>query len=259
MTDGAAGTGAAGAADITGLLRMADLAEQADVSPATVKHYLREGLLGPDGPTDGDGGDQPRIVRTSRNMAYYPPEFVERIRLIKRLQEERFLPLRAIRDLLEGGLDRARDLVGRRDEIVEHALSRSDAIALTPRDALVERTGVPESALDKFAELRVIGDGSAGYDPDEVLIIEAFMRFRSTGFGEELGFTVYDALRYVEALEPLVREEAQTFLHRMVDRDVTPERAVELMLAAADPLRDLVGAIHGHVLRRELVQDRRRT
>ena len=34
-------------------------------------------------------------------MAYYPPEFVERIRLIKQLQEERFMPLRVIRDLLE--------------------------------------------------------------------------------------------------------------------------------------------------------------
>ena len=51
-------------------------------------HYLREGLL-------------PEPVKTSRNMAYYPPEFVERIRLIKQLQEERFMPLRVIRDLLD--------------------------------------------------------------------------------------------------------------------------------------------------------------
>ena len=33
-------------------------------------------------------------------MAYYPPEFVERIQLIKRLQEERFMPLRVIRELI---------------------------------------------------------------------------------------------------------------------------------------------------------------
>ena len=53
-----------------------------------MRHYLREGLL-------------PEPVKTSRNMAYYPPEFVERIRLIKQLQEERFMPLRVIRDLLD--------------------------------------------------------------------------------------------------------------------------------------------------------------
>ena len=55
---------------------------------ATIRHYLREGLL-------------PEPVKTSRNMAYYPPEFVDRIRLIKQLQEERFMPLRVIRELLD--------------------------------------------------------------------------------------------------------------------------------------------------------------
>ena len=69
------------------LLKISELAERADVPVATVRHYLREGLL-------------PEPVKTSKNMAYYPPEFVERIRLIKRLQEERFMPLRVIREVL---------------------------------------------------------------------------------------------------------------------------------------------------------------
>ena len=55
------------------LLRMGELAEASGVPAPTIKHYLREGLL-------------PEPVKTSRNMAYYPPEFVDRIRLIKRLQ-----------------------------------------------------------------------------------------------------------------------------------------------------------------------------
>ena len=71
-----------------GLLRMGELAEASGVPAATIKHYLREGLL-------------PEPVKTSRNMAYYPPEFVERIRLIKQLQEERFMPLRAIKSVLD--------------------------------------------------------------------------------------------------------------------------------------------------------------
>src|SRR6185437_459100 len=72
------------------LLKMSELAERSGVSPGTIRYYLREGLL-------GDGAD---IVRTSRNMAYYPPDYVERIGLIKRLQEERFMPLRVIRGAL---------------------------------------------------------------------------------------------------------------------------------------------------------------
>ena len=71
-------------------LKMSELADASGVSAATIKHYLREGLL----------GDEAGIVRTSRNMAWYPPGYVDRIRLIKRLQEERYLPLRLIKELL---------------------------------------------------------------------------------------------------------------------------------------------------------------
>src|SRR5438093_5342111 len=69
------------------MLKISELAERSDVPVATIRHYLREGLL-------------PEPVKTSRNMAYYPPEFVDRIKLIKQLQEERFMPLRVIRELL---------------------------------------------------------------------------------------------------------------------------------------------------------------
>ena len=75
------------------LLKMSELAERSGVSAGTIRYYLREGLL-------GEGQD---IVRTSRNMAYYPREYVQRIELIKRLQEERFMPLRVIKGALRGG------------------------------------------------------------------------------------------------------------------------------------------------------------
>ena len=78
-----------------GLLKMKELAEASGVSAGTIKHYLREGLL-------------PEPVKTSRNMAYYPPEFVERIKLIKQLQEERFMPLKHIKSMLDEDPERAR-------------------------------------------------------------------------------------------------------------------------------------------------------
>src|SRR5207302_9105317 len=53
------------------LLKMSELAERSGVSAGTIRHYLREGLLG--------GGED--IVRTSRNMAYYPAYYVQRIEL----------------------------------------------------------------------------------------------------------------------------------------------------------------------------------
>ena len=93
-----------------GLLKMSELAERSGVSAGTIKHYLREGLL-------------PEPVKTSRNMAYYPPEFVERIKLIKQLQEERFMPLKHIKAVLDEDPERARALVELEDRILERALA----------------------------------------------------------------------------------------------------------------------------------------
>ncbi|MGE4427859.1 MAG: MerR family transcriptional regulator [Solirubrobacteraceae bacterium] len=233
-----------------GLLKMADLAARAGVSAATVKHYLREGLLEPE-----DG--RPGVVRTSRNMAYYPEGFVERIRLVKRLQEERFMPLRAIRELLAepDGPERARAAAARGDAILDRVLARPEGrqeLKVIDRDALIARTGAPGPLLDKFAELGVLGDGRDGYDPDEARIVDAIMRFRGSGFGVEVGFTAYDVVRYVEVLRPLAREEAATFVHRLADQDLDPDRAADLILGGIDPLRELVGAVHGRLLRREL-------
>ena len=132
-------------------------------------------------------------------MAYYPPDFVERIRLIKRLQEERFMPLRVIRDVL-GRSERAA-LVELEDRILERAPRRSERVS---RAEVRRRYEVPRNVLDRLAELGVLTPDPRGYDPDDVQIIEAIARFRAGGYDEALGFTVYDTLRYREALEPLV-------------------------------------------------------
>jgi DNA-binding transcriptional MerR regulator len=198
-------------------LKMSELAEASGVSAATIKHYLREGLL--------DGGES--VVRTSRNMAYYPPEFVDRIRTIKRLQEERFMPLRVIRGLLA---DADRPRTARRD------------------------VDLPANVLDRLEEIGVLTPTRAGYDPDDVRIIEAIARFRAGGYDESLGFTVYDTVRYREALEPLVREEVEVLLERL--GEVDPGRAVEIVRSGREPLRELIGAMHSKLLLAEL--ERRR-
>ena len=118
----------ASGAGANGLLKMSELAERSGVSAGTIKHYLREGLL----------GSEDQVVRTSRNMAYYPPDFVERIQLIKRLQEERFMPLRVIREVIADDPERAARLIELEDRILERAIeareTRPDLAGEGPRD-----------------------------------------------------------------------------------------------------------------------------
>jgi DNA-binding transcriptional MerR regulator len=232
--------------DVRPGLKMSELATASGVSAGTIKHYLREGLLGT--------GDE--VVRTSRNMAWYPPEFVERIRLIKRLQEERFMPLRLIRDVLADGPERLRALVEVEDRILEAAAASAAASRTrVARDDLLERYDVPANVLDRLAEIGVLTPAPDGYDADDVAIIEAIARFRAGGYDEALGFTVYDTLRYRDALAPLVQEEVGTLLGRLAG-EVEPEHAVEIIASGREPLRELVGAMHSKLLLAEL--ERRR-
>ena len=88
--------------------------------------------------------------------------------------------------------------------------------------------------------------GARGYSPDDVRIIDAIARFRAGGYDERLGFTVYDTLRYVQALEPLVAEEVAVLRDRLADEPA----AVDIVAAGAEPLRDLIGALHSKLLLR---------
>ncbi len=230
-----------------GLLKMSELAEASGVSAGTIKHYLREGLL----------GDQVGVVRTSRNMAYYPPDFVERITLIKRLQEDRFMPLKLIRELIEEDPDRARALVELEDRILEVAVARGEQMARVSRAEVRRRYDLPQEVLDRLAEIGVLTPNTRGYDPDDLAIIDAMSRFRAGGYEERLGFTVFETLRYKEALEPLVQGEVRALLDKLTG-EVEPEEAAQLIAAGAAPLRELIGAMHSKLLLAELQRQRRR-
>jgi DNA-binding transcriptional MerR regulator len=219
-----------------GLLRISELAARSGVSAGTIKHYLREGLL----------GSEDEVVRTSRNMAYYPPKYVERIQLIKRLQEERFMPLRVIRDLIGADPERTMRIIELEDRILERAIEAGETGRIS-RTKVRETYDLPQNVLDRLEQLGVLAPNARGYDRDDVAIIEAISRFRAGGYEQAIGFTVYDTLRYREALEPLVEEEVRVLLDRLAG-NVDVDRAVQIISSGAEPLRELIGAMHSKLL-----------
>jgi DNA-binding transcriptional MerR regulator len=232
---------------VNGMLKMSELAQRSGVSAGTIKHYLREGLLG----SDED------VVRTSRNMAYYPEQFVDRVRLIKRLQEERFMPLRVIRDVMASDPERAARVIELQDRILELAAQGDEdpPARRLSRGAARTTYDMPDNVLERLEQLEVLTPNARGYDRDDVAIIEAISRFRAGGYEEAIGFTVYDTLRYREALAPLVSEEVGVLLARLAG-EVEVERAVEIISNGAEPLRDLIGAMHSKLLLAELRRQR---
>src|SRR6202000_3073260 len=115
------------------------------------------------------------------------------------------MPLRVIRELIASDPERAARLVALEDRIAERAVELRERGRVS-RWIVRDTYGVPPNVLARLEELGVLSPTGRGYDADDVAIIEAISRFRAGGYEEALGFTVYDTLRYREALETLVAE-----------------------------------------------------
>lgn len=141
-------------------MRISELSRVSGVPVATIKFYLREGLV-------------PEGVRTSPNQAQYDDAHVQRLRLVRALVGVGGLSLAATKDVLAQIDEPARatlDLLGTAHQAVAPALP--DEIDLTPAVELLQRWGwsscldAPEhhqvSAAGRGGGRRVVDTGVAG-------------------------------------------------------------------------------------------------
>ena len=164
------------------------------------------------------------------------------------------MPLRVIREVLRDDPQRVEALIALEDRILERAVAANER-SRTSRAAVEKAYDVPRNVLERLEQLGVLSPNARGYAEDDVKIIEAISRFRAGGYDEAIGFTVYDTLRYREALGPLVAEEVAVLLGRLAGT-VDEDRAVEIIASGAEPLRELIGAMHSKLLLAELARQR---
>lgn len=180
------------------LVKMSALARLAGVPAATIKHYLREGLL-----------PEP-AARTGRTMAWYDAGLVPRIQAIKEIQRTRFLPLRLIKQVLEERS--AEDHAATRDAI-ERTLERQGSEHERTRAQLVA-AGVEARDLDWLEGLGVIvarGKGDAAvYGGDDMALLQTLGAARRAGLRPDM-LPITILAPYVEAIRNLVRIELKMF------------------------------------------------
>jgi hypothetical protein len=167
------------------------------------------------------------------------------------------MPLRVIREVIASDPERAARMIELQDRILELVAEQDEDAPgrRLSRSAARETYDMPRNVLERLEELEVLTPSDAGYDRDDVAIIEAISRFRAGGYEETIGFTVYDTLRYREALGPLVADEVSVLLARLAG-EVDVERAVEIISSGVEPLRNLIGAMHSKLLLAELRRQR---
>ncbi|HUB09173.1 MAG TPA: MerR family transcriptional regulator [Myxococcales bacterium] len=227
--------------DTQGLLKISELAKRAGVNRGTIQHYLREGLL-------------PRPVKTHRNMAFYEASSVDRIRLIKDLQKQRFLPLHVIRRIVAGKSGGAQ--VKAAVAVQQAALSAlavdapETSISL---EAASKTFDLPAALIHKLEKLGFVAavrrNGERVFSGPDVEVLAAIGQLKRLGITERAGFRPQDLLIYKRALEGLLDQELQTFVRVVIGKKPADE-ATKLARAGIDGATALLVA-----LRKKLIND----
>lgn len=177
------------------LLKIGALARRAGVPVATVKHYLREGLIAP-------------ARRTGKTMAWYDPALVDQIRSIRELQRTRFLPLDVIRDLLGRDRDAQDDLAAA--EAIAKVLARRSPRSRTRAEVIAAGAVPAELEWLERTGLAVPSGPDRRYAGDDLALLVTLGTARRAGISRDmLPFEIL--VEYLAALRALVDVELRMY------------------------------------------------
>lgn len=226
-------------------MRMRELEQRTGVGRETIRFYIREGLL-------------PEPARASRNSASYSDDHVTRVRAIKRLQEERFLPLAVIRSLLD------------RDDgdrwLEPQAFPQLDALLTerldhdaprVPVAAVLEQTGALVTDIEQQIETQMISVDAAGtMSARDAAIMRVLGELRDTGFTEERGFT-HDTMRfYGDFVEWVTTQEMRLFFEQTAGQ-VDEAEAADMAERGVASINELLSLLRTRAILAKLAARRR--
>lgn len=210
--------------------KMKDLCELTGLPRQAVHFYIQEGIV-------------PEGHKTGRNMAYYGERHVERIRLIKKLQDEQFLPLKAIRAIIE---ERDETFSPAQKQLLSDVKDRlrsavgavADRTETVPVNALLEATKVDRRDFEEMVEIGIIATsknpkGRMLVSKEDAWIVELWGRLRAAGFTRELGFSPRLMTFFEEAIASIFQKEVEILHSRL---GMLPAEQVAPMVARALPL-----------------------
>jgi DNA-binding transcriptional MerR regulator len=226
---------------------MRDLVRESGLPRETIHFYMQQGLL-------------PKAHKTGRNTALYTQDHLERLRRIRELQERQFLPLKAIRAILddtadEGFTPEQEDLVRRVRATLGGWVTAQQSPAVAVSDFVpgrVPRQELKELIASGLVQVHGRAD-SATLSEDDAVILECWAQFKEAGLSPDRGVGPAEFELYDSAMEQLVRREARLALRaysgatvdelsRVVEQ--TAERHAP-QTASAVPCRGRPGRLNG--------------
>ena len=217
--------------------RIRDIVELTGASKESIHFYINAGLL-------------PRPRKSARNMAWYSDEHVRQIRLIRELQDQQFLPLKAIRALLHGTDDytftpqQLQSFSTMRARI--HRDEPPEAISARSVESVLADHRISEQEFDelKDAGLLTVVAGIEGATLDESgrRILEIWSGIRDAGLTQERGFSPRDIQMLQSVIELLFEQEVLLFMQRF--KSLTDAESVSIIERVVPLINDALGVLH---------------
>jgi DNA-binding transcriptional MerR regulator len=228
-------------------LKMKELERRTGIGRETIRFYIRQGLL-------------PEPERPGRNVAWYDESFVERIRLIKTLQEKRYLPLAVIKSVMAGRdrptpaeVDALLAIDGKLFPGVEGGLTGGPERVAT----VATRSGIPVAEVHALADVGVLRvetrEGDQWLEAVGVRLVELWGRLRAAGFDAELGFGPESTRLYADVIRMLARTELRMFTQGITGR-VDADRAAYMAEQGIDLINQMLALLRRDTLLRYVAE-----
>ena len=185
-------------------MKISELSRRTNVPKETIHYYVREGFI-------------PRPRKKGKNVSDYDESFVERILLIKQIQDHFFLPLSLIKKIIK-----QRNRFPELKSLLELRIGYFSPLDQFLQrkwweEALAKATGMAKKWIAKFEEWGVISsvvrEGKEAYPQDDVIIGKLLVDLDRAGFGPKDGVDPQSARRYTDLFRPVVKMAHGSFLN----------------------------------------------
>jgi DNA-binding transcriptional MerR regulator len=218
-------------------LKIRDLVERTGVSRETVHYYIREGLL-------------PKPRKRGRNIADYDDSYVERIRMIKELQDNYFLPLAVIKNILkyrkkspegQSFLSLRREYFRPVDQLLPSEIAGEEAFR--------KATGLGRKWLVKMEEWGIISpelrDGEKVYSQDDITLGKLVVQMDEIGIGVKDGFDAEALKHYRDMFREIVVMSHKYYIEATLGK-LSPEEFSKRIVQG----REIMSAFFYHLYRK---------
>ncbi|MFZ5569237.1 MAG: MerR family transcriptional regulator [Thermodesulfobacteriota bacterium] len=227
-------------------MKISELSQRTKVSKETIHHYIHVGLL-----------RKPK--KTKENVVNYSEAYVERIRIIKRLREDYFLPLPVIKELI-----RRQKRQSCSEKIAFQFLSEyfrpvdrllSDAVI--GKEDYRKVTGLGKKWLEKMEAWGIITaddrTGTAVYSYDDVMVGKLLVDLDRIGLGPKNGFDPQVLKPAAEMFRKIAKDDFRRFMALIGNGDISRRTLKE----KGDQARELMCLFFYHIYRKFVLEEYR--